>query len=140
VTRTTLVLVLIPVFLASLAFVSSEAFEVAVSWALVLSPAVNLAVALLLRLAVRYAAIPPRSLVSRAQDALVLWLAASIGGVLGLARLAGFHIPLEAATGLLALALLLISVPAVLWLILWWELVSAAILDWRDRVREMLGR
>lgn len=98
-----------------------HAFEVVTSAALLVLPLVNwLAAALLYRAHRRAPEIV--SLASRADDAIVLSLAATIGGVLGANRLLSLGLSSDVAVVLLALSLLLVSFPAIEWLRVWREI------------------
>lgn len=57
----------------------------------------------------------------RAIASAILWLAASFGAVLGLAYLLGVKLPSPASLALLLGPLLLLSLPAYIWLALYWR-------------------
>lgn len=87
------------------------------TWLIGVAPIVDWAVALvLLGLAVRYSSV--LTLRERAMTAFILALVATIGSSLAGARLGMFAIPNELALLLLAIAIVGVSIPAVVWLLL----------------------
>jgi hypothetical protein len=118
--------------LVALAIVAPATFVVIVAAALVALPGVDLLVAVLLGLAARR---DPTviSLQSHARGAAILWVAASLAGILGLTTLLNFGLSAPLAVGIIGFALLLISVPALEWIVTWRDTV-------RELVAEALGR
>jgi hypothetical protein len=104
--------------MVALEFTARPAFEVLVSLLLVLFPAINWLAAALLWRASRSA---PEvvSLAARVDDQLVLAVASTLGGLLGLNRLAELGLGADSTLALLALALLLASLPGLDWLRVW---------------------
>lgn len=105
---------------------NSDVFQVSISMLLLVLPLVNFVVMVMLWLASRMAP-DVVSLRSRFEDSVVLCFASSIGALLGVNRLLGLDIPSPIILGLLAAALVAISVPAVSWLIVFRGYVRAAI-------------
>lgn len=104
-----------------------DLFQLSTSLALVVLPAINLLAAVVLRRASRQA---PEiiSLANRADDAVVLFVASALGGILGLNRLLTLELQNDVAVGILALALVLQSLPAIDWLRIWRDV-------WAPRIR-----
>lgn len=118
--RLGLELVLLPVlYLASLP--DPDTFVVAMSWVLVLTPAVNWTVAAILVWSARQAR-DVETLAERADDAVTLGLMSTGGALAGLVtivRTFGFEVDGRPVVALLAWVLVLVSVPAIGWLQAW---------------------
>lgn len=125
-----------PTLFALLGLLDIELFLTVVSIVLVLGPAVNFTVAVIITAYVWRNPDAPISLRSRGDDAIVLWVASSLGGILGLNRLASLNLPQGLVLGLLALALILISIPALDWLIVWAPVLMRDARGWWHRHRD----
>lgn len=105
---------------------NSDVFQVSISMLLVVLPLINFLVMVMLWLASRLAP-DVISLRNRFEDSVVLCFASSVGALLGVNRLLNLAIPGPVILGLLAAALVAISVPAVSWLIVFRGYVLAAL-------------
>lgn len=105
---------------------NSDVFQVSISMLLVVLPLINFLVMVMLWLASRLAP-DVISLRNRFEDSVVLCFASSVGALLGVNRLLNLAIPGPVILGLLAAALVAISVPAISWLIVFRGYVRAAL-------------
>lgn len=110
-----------------LSIAAPDVFGTVMSVALVLLPAVNWLAAVVLRRA-SWSAPEIVSLANRADDAIVLSIASTLAGLLGLNRLLTLGFRDDVTIGLLALALVLVSLPAIDWLRIWRDV-------WAPRIR-----
>lgn len=116
-------LLLIPLALGLAAILDHDGFDNVARWMLALFPLVNWTAATILVRASRHAP-DVVSLRARADDAVMLALAATIVGLVGVLRQSGV-LDQETGRALRTLAVVTLSLPALSWLIVWWRL-------WRD--------